>query len=121
MLAEKSQLDFELEFFGELVVAQPDFCDALRAHAINLAAKGEHEESVRACQKLAQLRPHDPDAHYNLACQYAAVRQPDMALSTLRTAIQNGFRDFRLLLQDRQFESIRRDPRFRAMLREYAG
>lgn len=119
MLAERTQLDFEIAFFTAILTGVPDFADVLRVHAHNLAAKGLLKEGLLAEQKLVQLRPADPDAHYNLACRYAALKQPDLALRTLRTAVELGYRDFRTMVQDRHLESVRKDPRFRALLREY--
>jgi tetratricopeptide (TPR) repeat protein len=119
MLAERTQLDFELNFFTAILTGVPDFADVLRVHAQNLSAKGMQKEGLMAEQKLVELRPADPDAHYNLACRYASMKQPDLALRTLRTAVELGYRDFRARVQDRQLESVRKDPRFRALLREY--
>ncbi len=119
MLAERTQLDFELHFFSTILTGVPDFADVLRVHAQNLSAKGMLKEGLMAEQKLVELRPADPDAHYNLACRYASMKQPDLALRTLRTAVELGYRDFRAMVQDRQLESVRKDPRFRALLREY--
>ena len=120
MLAERSQLDFELNFFGAIVGSLPDYLDALRVHANNLSVKGLVKESLKTDLKLAELRPEDPDIRYNLACRYAQLRQPDMAIETLRQAVELGFRDFRSLLQDRDLDSLRKDPRFRQLIREYA-
>ena len=119
MLAERTQLDFELHFFSTILTGVPDYADVLRVHAQNLTTKGLLKEGLMAEQKLVELRPADPDAHYNLACRYASMKQPDLALRTLRTAVELGYRDFRAMVQDRQLESVRKDPRFRALLREY--
>jgi Flp pilus assembly protein TadD len=119
MLAERSQLDFEVAFYAGILSGVPDFADVLRVYAQHLASKGMLKEGLMAEQKLVQLRPADPDAHYNLACRYATLRQPDLALRTLRTAVELGYRDFRAMVQERQLESVRKDPRFRALLREY--
>lgn len=119
MLAERSQLDFELAFYAGILSGVPDFADVLRVYAQDLAGKGMLKEGLLAEQKLVELRPADADAHYNLACRYAALKQPDLALRTLRTAVELGYRDFRGMVQDRQLESVRKDPRFRALLREY--
>lgn len=118
-LAEKSQLDFELEFFGGILEQLPDFVDVLRAHATNLTLKGRYEEGMDIDKRLIRLRPSDYLAHYNLACSYALLKQPDLALKTLRQAVELGYRDFRYMKQDRDLESVRRDPRFKQLLREF--
>ena len=118
-LAERPQLDFELEFFGHVLQRVPDFTDVLRAQASNLTTKGLLKEGLKVDQKLVQVRPADPTAHYNLACRYALMRQPDLALTTLRKAVELGYRDFRYMIQDRDLDSIRKDPRFRDLLLEY--
>lgn len=118
-LAEKTQLDFEIDFFGAVLQDLPDFVDALRAHATNLTLKGRYEDGMTVDKRLIRLRPGDYLAHYNLACSYALLKQPDLALKTLRRAVELGYRDFRYMRQDRDLESIRRDPRFKQLLREF--
>lgn len=118
-LAERPQLDFELEFFDALAAKVPDFADVLRAQASNLTTKGLLREGLKVDQRLVQIRPADPTAHYNLACRYALLKQPDMALTTLRRAVELGYRDLQYMTKDRDLDSIRKDPRFRQLLREY--
>jgi tetratricopeptide (TPR) repeat protein len=118
-LAEQSQLDFELEFFGAMLDQLPAYVDVLRAHGNNLTLKGRYVEGMEIDKKLIQLKPGDSLAHYNLACSFALLKQPDQALKTLRRAVELGYRDFRYMKQDRDLESIRRDPRFKQLLREY--
>ena len=119
LLAERPQIDFELEFYRAVLTRMPDFADVLRAQASNLTAKGLLAEGLRIDQQLVRTRPADPTAHYNLACRYALLRQPDLALRTLRKAVELGYRDFLYMIRDRDLDSIRRDPRFRDLLREY--
>lgn len=119
-LAERPQLDFELNFFADVLKRIPDYSDALRAQAGNLTTKGLLKEGLLIDQVLVKLRPTDADAHYNLACRYALMLQPDLAIETLKQAVNLGYSDFRFLIQDRDLESLRKDPRFRALLREYA-
>lgn len=119
MLAERSQLDFELAFFADLLRRMPDYSDALRAQAGNLTTKGLLKEGLLIDQVLVKLRPDDPDAHYNLACRYALMLQPDLAIETLRQAVNLGYNDFRYMIQDRDLASLRKDQRFCDLLREY--
>ena len=72
-----------------------------------------------AVRRLVQLCASDPLAHYNLACRYARLKRPDQCLKTLRRAVELGYRDFRYMREDRDLDSIRHDPRFRQLLREY--
>ena len=118
-MAERSQLDFELEFFAALLATVPDYTDALSVQASNLSAKGLIREGLKVDQRLVQLRPADPTAHYNLACRYALLKQPDMALSILRRAVELGYRDFRFMTEDRDLDSVRKDPRFRQLVKEF--
>ena len=117
--ADQSQLDFELDFFGRILDRNPDYVDVLRVQGNNLTLKGRYAEGMQIDRRLVQLRPNDPLAHYNLACSYALLKRPEQALKTLRRAVELGYRDFRYMRQDPDLDSIRHDPRFRQMLREY--
>ncbi|HJZ58707.1 MAG TPA: hypothetical protein VKE74_27440 [Gemmataceae bacterium] len=118
-LADRNQVDFELEFYGKVLTAAPEFHEVLRAQASNMTVKGRLQDGLAVDKKLVALRPSDPTAHYNLACRYALLKQPDLALVTLRRAIELGYRDFRYMEEDHDLDSIRKDPRFRQLLREY--
>ncbi|MCE9566132.1 MAG: hypothetical protein K8U57_29270 [Planctomycetes bacterium] len=118
-LAERSQLDFELEFFGKLIAAVPAFTEVLRVQASNLTIKGRVADGLAIDRQLVATRPSDPTAHYNLACRYALLKQPDQALGSLRKAVELGYRDFGFMEEDQDLDSIRKDPRFRQLVREY--
>jgi len=119
MLAERTQLDFELAFFAAILAKAGDYTEVLRAHASNLATKGLLKEGLLVEQKLSQVRPADPTVFYHLACSYASLRQPDLALETLRKAVELGYRDFRAMIHDRHLATVHKDPRFRKLLKEY--
>jgi len=118
-LAEQSQLDFELDFFGGILERNPDYVDVLRVMGNNLTLKGRFGQGLQIDKRLVQLRPNDPLAHYNLACSFALLKRPDHALKALRRAVELGYRDFRYMREDRDLDAIRHDPRFRQLLREF--
>jgi tetratricopeptide (TPR) repeat protein len=117
--ADQSQLDFEIEFYGRILERYPGYVDVLRVQGNNLTLKGRYAEGLQIDKRLVTLRPSDPLAHYNLACSYALLKRPDQAIKTLRRAVELGYRDFRYMREDRDLDSIRHDPRFRQLLREY--
>lgn len=116
---DQSQLDFELDFYAKILETNPDFVDVLRVQGNNLTLKGRYVEGLQIDKRLVQLRPADALAHYNLACSYALLKKPEQSLKTLRRAVELGYRDFRYMREDRDLESIRHDPRFRQLLREF--
>ncbi len=118
-LVERSQLDFEIEFYEKLLAQIPTYAEVLRVQASNLTVKGRLQEGLAVDQQLVAARPADPTAHYNLACRYALLEQPEMALVSLRKAVELGYRDFGFMEEDHDLDSIRKDPRFRQLVREY--
>jgi tetratricopeptide (TPR) repeat protein len=118
-VADQNQLDFELDFFAGVLARCPDYIDVLRIMGNLLTLKGRFAEGLQIDKRLVQLRPSDALAHYNLACSYALLKRPDQSLQTLRRAVELGYRDFRYMKEDHDLDSVRHDPRFRQLLREY--
>jgi tetratricopeptide (TPR) repeat protein len=118
-LSEQSQLDFEIDFYGGILMRRPDYLDVLRGMGNNLTLKGRYADGLVIDKRLVQLRPRDPLSHYNLACSYALLKRPEHALRTLRKALELGYRDFRYMREDHDLDAVRHDPRFRQLLREY--
>lgn len=117
--ADQSQIDFEIDFFSGVLQRNPDYVDVLRVLGNLLTLKGRYTEGLQIDKRLTRLRPNDALAHYNLACSYALLKRSDLALKTLRRAVELGYHDFRYMREDRDLDSIRHDPRFRQLLREY--
>ena len=53
------------------------------------------------------------------ACSYALLKRPELSIKTLRRAIELGYRDFRYIREDHDLDIIRKDPRYRQLLREF--
>jgi len=117
--SDQDSIDFELAFFAGILSRQPDYVDVLRVMGNLLTLKGRYAEGLQIDKRLVQLRPNDPLAHYNLACSFALLKRPELALRTLRRAVELGYRDFGYMKGDRDLDAIRHDPRFRQLLREY--
>jgi tetratricopeptide (TPR) repeat protein len=118
-IAAQPQIDFELDFFNALLERRPDYLEVLKAHAKNLALARRHQDGLQCDLRITRLRPQDALARYNLACSLTLTRHYDQAIVELRRAVELGYRDFAFMRQDRDLDPIRRDPRFRALMREY--
>lgn len=116
---KQSQLDFELDFFERILQRNTEYVDVLRVHGNNLTLKGRFADGLKIDRRLIELRPRDPLAHYNLACSFALLNKVEPSLRALRKALELGYRNFRFLREDRDLDAIRKDPRFRRLLREF--
>ena len=116
-LRKQTQLDFELDFLGRVLLSDPLYGDALKVHADNLAAKGYVNRALQADQQLVRLRADRPIPWYNLACSYAVLGLVDPAFEALERSLRLGYHHFHHLRRDPDLKSLRRDPRFTRLLR----
>jgi Flp pilus assembly protein TadD len=112
---------FQISVYEAHLSTVPDDADVLEALGHLLTRTGRHREGLAADKRLVELRPDEPVAHYNLACSLALVGDHDEALSRLRVAMQMGFRDLEFIRKDRDLRRLREDPRFEALMAEFAG
>lgn len=118
-LQTRSQVDFDLEFFGRILTRAPEFVDVLRCQGELLTRKGMHDEALRIDRELARLLPDDCIVRYNLACSLALVGDTVEAIDELRAAFERGYDDLGHLEIDSDLDGIRDLPEFQLLLDEF--
>ena len=113
---EIENLEFEIEFYENILKKKADFVQALTALGNAYTQKGLYEKGLEIDKKLIRLRPDDPIVFYNLACSYSLLQQIDLALEALTKAIELGYDDFDYMQADADLANIRRDERFNATI-----
>jgi TolB-like protein/Flp pilus assembly protein TadD len=96
----------------------PDDARALVLGAGALMQLGERERALEWARRAHAIDPDDSGVLYNAACVYALGGMAEEALKGLDHAIQNGFGHKEWLETDSDFDSIRGDPRFQALLKK---
>jgi tetratricopeptide (TPR) repeat protein len=109
----------EISFYESLIKERPDFGDALRALGEAYSKRGLYEKGREVDERLARLRPDDPVVHYNLACDYSLLKNPEECLKSLERAIQLGYGDFHYMAIDPDLRYIRHDSRFKELVTKY--
>jgi Flp pilus assembly protein TadD len=94
----------------------PDNPRALYFGAIALSGLGESDRARDWNRRALKMEPDDPSVLYNIACVFARENMPDDAVATLTKAIDNGFGHWQWIEHDADFESIRNNPGFVALL-----
>jgi TolB-like protein len=73
------------------------------------------EEGVRMVERTVSLAPDEVGTLYNVSCIYATLGRSDEALTLLERAVRNGYNHLAWLETDSDFDSIRDEPRFKAL------
>ncbi len=84
---------------------------------IVLARSGRYKEALASCDKAIELQPNDESGYYGKACCYALQGDVELAVENLQQAINlNPSRCRREAKINHDFDSIRGDERFQALL-----
>lgn len=96
--------------------------DSARHHlAFVVIRQQRYEEAVSIYQSQLAENPDDHGALFNLATVYGKMGNKELALSTLKAAVEAGYDNVEWLKREGYFESIRGTPEFQAIQRELEG
>lgn len=84
---------------------------------VTLARLNQRKEARPCFLKTRRLAPNYPWVYYDLACLDALERKPEKAFANLELAMAHGFRDASWLRRDSDLRSLRRDSRWKALLK----
>jgi non-specific serine/threonine protein kinase len=96
--------------------ANPEDARAMYLIAGALWDLGEEAESRNFMDRSLKLAPNDPSVLYNAACLFARTGERDRCLRTLAACLQGGWGNRDWIANDPDFDGIREDPRFVALL-----
>jgi TolB-like protein/Flp pilus assembly protein TadD len=91
--------------------------ETLAALGVAHAARGDERGTRRVLAELERRKPRQYVLPYNVARIHAAARDRDRAFACLETAYEGGNPDLIELNSEPLFDPIRRDPRFKHLLR----
>ncbi len=94
----------------------PNDVRALSLGSTILCDIGEIQESYEWIERALVLSPEDSGVLFNGACLYAKTGKIDDALNLLETAMQRGSGNKTWILQDPDYDALRDNPRFIALM-----
>ena len=95
----------------------PEDSRALIVGAALYAQLGFPEKALANATRAMAVDPEDPRVLYNVACTFAGVGKIADALDALERSVRNGWGDKAWLEHDSDFDGIRNEPRYLALVR----
>jgi adenylate cyclase len=86
-----------------------------------LAGLGERERAVEFAERALALRPDQFAAIYNAACAFALIGERERALGLVERFRESGWGNLDWIAEDPDLDSIRDEPRFKAVMQALAG
>ena len=105
-----------LESFTMALKFDPNLCEAWIGKGNTLKNLGRNEEAIVSFEEALKLKPDDPSTLYNKSCCYALQNQLEPALNHLQQVIKLDSKYRELARSDSDFDNIRRDDRFQALI-----
>ena len=99
----------------------PDDTRALNLGCGALIEHGYKEEAMQWAERSLAIDGDNPDTLYNLACNYALMREPERALDCLERANLEGMSIAAWAENDSDLDSLRGNPRFQRLMKSLTG
>jgi len=109
-------LERALEIIEETLEANPADSRALYLGAGAIQDLGDSDKAVVWVRRALALEPDEPWVLYNVACIYSRAGETEQALDCLERSVDQGMGDKAWLAHDTDFDPIRDQPRFAALL-----
>ena len=115
----RSAARMTLERIEKIVAAEPGHSRAIGIGACMLADLNERERAKEWATRARLVDPENVNLHYNLACAMSSLGEIDLSLETLAgvsSRLSPGMMSW--MEADTDFDPIRQDPRFMAMMEQ---
>jgi adenylate cyclase len=96
----------------------PDDARAWYLSSAALMRLDQPDQALERARRASMIDPEDPAVLYNVGCTYALAGKAEEAIDHLDRAVQNGFGQREWVENDSDWDSIRDEPGFQAILRK---
>jgi non-specific serine/threonine protein kinase len=97
------------------VQLNPDDARAFTIGAVSLCRLGERQAGLEWAERAIAIDPNDAGIQYNVACLFALEGEKTRAIQSLEAAVRAGFAHRDWVEKDPDLDSLRDDPRFKAL------
>ena len=117
-LSDLGRKEEAIASYDQAIAINPEYRFPWKSRAVVLMQLGQFEAAHESFDRAISLKPDDGGAHYDKACCYGLQGKIELAIETLQhsIALDSKYRD--MAKTDSDFDGIRQDERFRALIGE---
>ncbi len=104
--------------YDKAIEIKPDYHQAWYNRGISLGNLARYEDAIASWDKAIEIKPDFDQAWYNQACAYSLFNDIDTAIEKLQEAINLNPECKEMAKTDSDFDAIRDDQRFVALMQE---
>ncbi|HUN54419.1 MAG TPA: tetratricopeptide repeat protein [Smithella sp.] len=106
-----------IENYNQVIRLAPDYVDAYINRGTAYASLGQYQRAIDDYDEAIRMKPDHPYAYYNMACVLARQKKAALACDWLRMAMARGYDIGSYIKDDKDFDNIRNEPCFIALLK----
>ena len=110
--------DSAISEYNMVIEKYPKYVMAYNDRAAVYVKQGKFDKAREDLDKALAIDPHNPATYYNTAALYSLQNESSQALDYLEKALVLGFKDYDLLRSDPDLKNIRKNPKFREILKK---
>ncbi len=114
--AKLGKREAALSYFKQALEADPNFYQAHNSLGTFYLDAGQFAEAESEFWRCIEIKPHDTDAYFFLACIHAQQNLPERALEDLEKALSYGYNNRKALFEDKRLANMIDRPEFKALL-----
>jgi tetratricopeptide (TPR) repeat protein len=114
--ATRKEYGEAIKSYEKAIELKPDYAAAWNNKGSALGDLGRYEEAIACLDKAIEIEPNYAAAWYNRACYKVRNGDTENALADLKNAVEIDKANMELAKQEKDFESIRNDERFKDLV-----
>ena len=119
VFANLQHFDSAVVMYKKALAFDPNYFNANLNLGVAYHDLRQYDSAIAYITKAILINPRDNLAYYYLAQSFAKNNKPEDALRYLEQALQRGYDLYEYIVLDPDFESIRKYPSYKAMMKKY--
>ena len=119
VFANLQHFDSAVVMYKKALAFDPNYFNANLNLGVAYHDLKQYDSAIAYIKKAILINPKDNLAYYYLAQSFAKNNKPEDALRYLEQALQRGYDLYEYIVLDPDFESIRKYPSYKAMMKKY--